>query len=115
MSLPAARCSTGTVSLRAASNADGWVCAAASVTTAATRSNPAAATSAAPPPMPCPANAVRRASTLIRPSPSRTPMQTSSALRRSAAKPAWLGSGPRWLDGAAVTKPHEARWRSRSA
>jgi len=26
-----------------------------------------------------------------------------------------LGSKPRWLDGAAVTKPQVARWRSRSA
>ena len=73
----------------------------------------AAASSAAPPPMPCPASAVRRPSTLIFPSPSRTPTHTSSAVRRSAANRAWLGSGPRWLSGAATTKPHEARWRSR--
>jgi len=33
----------------------------------------------------------------------------------SAANRAWLGSRPRWLSGAATTKPHEARWRSNPA
>ena len=92
-------CSAGTVTRRAASSAEGRVWATAMVTTAASRGVSAAASSAAPPPIPCPARAVRRPSTLIFPSPSRTPTQTSSAVRRSAANRAWLGSGPRWLSG----------------
>ncbi|OLT13556.1 hypothetical protein BJF78_21760 [Pseudonocardia sp. CNS-139] len=115
VSLPAAMCSTGTVTAAAASIADGRVWAIAIVTTAATRGWPTAATSAVPPPIPWPASAVRRESTLIRPSPSRTPAHTSRVVRRSAANPAWLGSTPRWLAGAAATMPHEARCRSRSA
>ena len=115
VSRPAAMCSVGTVTRRAASSAEGRVWATAMVTTAANRGVSAAASSAAPPPIPCPASAVRRPSTLILPSPSRTPTQTSSAVRRSAANRAWLGSGPRWLSGAATTIPHEARCRSRPA